>query len=108
LRLCFVRSPYPHARIVSIDTRPPRPCPAWWQVTTGAELVAAGVKPIPGSANFKRAGGAPGATPPRRVLATSACAMWARHVAMVVAETMQQARDAAEAVLVDYDELPMW
>ena len=32
-------------------------------VMTGAELVAAGVKPIPGSCDFKRAGGEAGATP---------------------------------------------
>ena len=106
LRLCFVRSPYPHARIVSIDTRAARAMPGVVQVTTGAELVAAGVKPIPGGAAFKRAGGAPGATPPRRVLAHERVRYVGEALVLVVAETMQQARDAAEAVMVEYDELP--
>jgi carbon-monoxide dehydrogenase large subunit len=106
LRLCFVRSPYPHARIVSVDTSAAKDMPGVVGVYTGAELAAAGVKPIPGSANFKRAGGAPGATPPRRVLAHERVRHVGEAVAMVVAETMQQARDAAEAVYVEYEELP--
>lgn len=106
LRLCFVRSPYAHARIVSIDTAAALAMPGVVAVTTGAELVAAGVKPIPGSANFKRPGGAPGATPPRHVLAHERARFVGEAVAMVVAETLQQARDAAEAVMVDYEELP--
>ncbi|MCW5651211.1 MAG: xanthine dehydrogenase family protein molybdopterin-binding subunit [Ramlibacter sp.] len=106
LRLCFVRSPYPHARIVSVDTSAAKAMPGVVCVATGAELVAAGVKPIPGSAAFKRAGGAPGATPPRRPLAHERVRFVGEAVALVVAETMQQARDAAEAVMVDYEELP--
>ena len=106
LRLCFVRSPYPHARIVSVDTSAAKDMPGVVGVYTGAELAAAGVKPIPGSANFKRAGGAPGATPDRRVLAHERVRHVGEAVAMVVAETMQQARDAAEAVYVEYEELP--
>jgi carbon-monoxide dehydrogenase large subunit len=106
LRLCFVRSPYPHARIVSVDTSAAKDMPGVVGVYTGAELAAAGVKPIPGSTNFKRAGGAPGATPPRRVLAHERVRHVGEAVAMVVAQTMQQARDAAEAVYVEYDELP--
>ncbi|MBX3659724.1 MAG: xanthine dehydrogenase family protein molybdopterin-binding subunit [Ramlibacter sp.] len=106
LRLCFVRSPYPHARIVSVDTSAAKAMPGVVCVAAGAELVAAGVKPIPGSAAFKRAGGAPGATPPRRPLAHERVRFVGEAVALVVAETMQQARDAAEAVMVDYEELP--
>ena len=106
LRLCFVRSPYPHARIVSVDASAAKDMPGVVGVYTGAELAAAGVKPIPGSANFKRAGGAPGATPDRRVLAHERVRHVGEAVAMVVAETMQQARDAAEAVYVEYEELP--
>lgn len=106
LRLCFVRSPYPHARILSIDTSTAKGMPGVVAVVTGAELVAAGVKPIPHSPNFKRAGGAPGATPARRVLAHERVRYVGEAVALVVAGTMQQARDAAEAVMVDYEELP--
>src|SRR5204862_5244557 len=69
LRLVFVRSPYPHARIVSVDTGNARSMPGVVAVVTGAELVAAGVKPIPGNPAFRRAGGAPGAISLRRPLA---------------------------------------
>jgi carbon-monoxide dehydrogenase large subunit len=101
-----VRSPYPHARITGIDTSAAKAMPGVVAVVTGAELVAAGVKPIPHSPNFKRAGGAPGATPARRVLAHERVRYVGEAVALVVAETVQQARDAAEAVMVDYEELP--
>jgi carbon-monoxide dehydrogenase large subunit len=106
LHVCFVRSPYPHARIASIDTAAARALPGVAGVFTGADLVAAGVKPIPGSKDFKRAGGAPGATPARRALAHERVRFVGEPVALVAAETLQQARDAAEAVAVEYEELP--
>ena len=106
LSVCFVRSPYPHARILSVDSSAAQAMPGVCGVFSGAELVAAGVKPIPGSRDFKRAGGAPGATPPRRPLAHERVRFVGEPVAMVAAETLQQARDAAEAVVVDYQELP--
>ena len=97
-RLYFVRSPYPHARIVAIDTAAAKAMPGVLSVVTGAELVAAGVKPIPGSPNFKRAGGAPGASPARRVLAHRPV----RHVGvaegLVGAETSVEAEDPAVAL----------
>lgn len=106
LRLVFVRSPYPHARIVSIDTAHASGMPGVVKVVTGTDLLAAGVKPIPGSPNFPRPGGGPGVTPPRRVLAHERVRFVGEAVALVVAETLQQARDAAEAVWVEYEELP--
>ena len=106
LRLVFVRSPYPHARIAAIDAAAARSMPGVVAVMTGAELVAAGVKHIPGNRDFKRAGGEPGATPLRRVLAHERVRFVGEAVALVVAETLQQARDAAEAVAVEYEELP--
>ena len=56
---CFLRSPYPHARIVSVDTAAALAMPGVVAVYQGADLVAAGVKPIPGSSGFPRTGGAP-------------------------------------------------
>ncbi|HYW56569.1 MAG TPA: xanthine dehydrogenase family protein molybdopterin-binding subunit [Polaromonas sp.] len=103
----FVRSPYPHARIVSVDVSAALALPGVLQVVTGADLVAAGVKPIPGSSGFTRADGSPVASPVRRVLAHERVRFVGEAVVAVVAQTLQQARDAAEAVVVDYDELPM-
>ena len=105
--LVFLRSPYPHAVIRSTDTSAAAAMPGVLGVFTGADLVAAGVKPMPGAAAFKRAGGADSATPARRVLAHERVRFVGEPVAAVIAETVQQARDAAEAVMVDYDELPM-
>ncbi len=107
LRAVFVRSPYPHARIVSVDVAAAAAMPGVAGVYTGAALAAAGLKPLPGTAGFKRADGTPGVTPPQRALAHERVRFVGEPVALVVAATLQQARDAAEAVLVDYDELPM-
>jgi carbon-monoxide dehydrogenase large subunit len=104
--LCFLRSPYPHAKITGTDTAAAKAMPGVVAVYTGADLVAAGVKPMPGSA-FPRAGGLPGATPVRHVLAHERVRFVGEPVAVVVADTLQQARDAAEAIQIDYDELPM-
>ncbi|MDB5750847.1 MAG: putative carbon monoxide dehydrogenase, large chain [Ramlibacter sp.] len=106
LRLVFVRSPYPHARVASIDTAAAQAMAGVVKVVTGADLVAAGVKPIPtGVPGFNRGDGTPGASPPRLVLAHERVRYAGEAVAMVIAETLQQARDAAEAVFVDYEEL---
>lgn len=105
--LFFVRSPYPHARIVAVDSAAALAMPGVLKIVNGADLVAAGVKPIPGSSGFPRADGSPGVSPVRRVLAHERVRFVGEAVAAVVAQTLQQARDAAEAVLVDYDELPM-
>jgi carbon-monoxide dehydrogenase large subunit len=105
--LVFLRSPYPHARIVSIDTSAAAAMPGVLRVLTGAELAEAGVKPLPGAAGFKRADGSDCASAPRFAMAHGRARFVGETVAAVVAETVQQARDAAEAVVVDYEELPM-
>ncbi|MDM0073374.1 xanthine dehydrogenase family protein molybdopterin-binding subunit [Variovorax sp. J2P1-59] len=105
--LSFVRSPYPHARLVSVDTSAATAMPGVLGVFTGADLATAGVKPMPGAAGFTRADGADCATPARRALALERVRFVGEPVAVVVAETARQARDAAEAVMVDYEELPM-
>jgi carbon-monoxide dehydrogenase large subunit len=106
LRVAFVRSPHPHARIVSVDTAAALAMPGVALVVTGADLQAAGVKTLPVGANFKRPGGGPAATPPRPVLASDHVRFVGEPVAIVVADTLQQARDAAEAVWVEYEDLP--
>ena len=105
--LVFLRSPYPHARIVSIDTAAAAAMPGVLRVLTGSELAEAGVKPMPGAVGFKRADGSDCASPPRLALAHGTARFVGEAVAAVVAETVQQARDAAEAVMVDYEALPM-
>ena len=107
LHAFFVRSPYPHARLVSVEKSTAQGMPGVAAVYCAADLRAAGVKPLPCNTGFPRAGGAPGASPQRHVLATDRVRFVGEAVAVVLANTLQQARDAAEAVQVDYDELPM-
>ena len=105
--LCFLRSPYPHARLASIDVGAASAMPGVVRILTGKDLVDAGVKPMPGASSFKRADGADCATPPRHVLAVDRVRFVGEAVAAVVAETAAQARDAAEAIVVEYEDLPM-
>jgi carbon-monoxide dehydrogenase large subunit len=106
LHACFVRSPHPHARIRGVDVAEASRMPGVTTILTGRDLERAGVGPIPNSADFKRADGAPTATPPRHALAVDTVRFVGEAVAAVVARTPQEARDAAERVVVDYDALP--
>jgi carbon-monoxide dehydrogenase large subunit len=76
-------------------------------VLTGADLVAAGVQPLPVAPIFVRPDGSPGATPLRPALAHETVRFVGEAVVALVAETAEQAKDALEAVLVDYDEQPV-
>jgi carbon-monoxide dehydrogenase large subunit len=107
LRLLMLRSPHAHARIASIDISAAAAMPGVKAVLTGADLVQAGVKPLPRSVDFRREGGAPSEAPPQHVLAVDTVRFAGEAVAAVVAETLAQARDAAEAIAIDYDPLPV-
>ena len=104
--LCFLRSPHPHARIVSIDVSAARSMPGVVAILTGEDLVKAGVKPLPLEPFFKQPDGSPTITPPRRAIAVEAVRFVGEAVAAVIAETAAQARDAVDAVEVEYDMLP--
>jgi len=104
--IAFLRSPYAHARIASVDTSAAAAMPGVLAVYTGAQLRDAGVKPMPKAAGFQRASGDPPASAARHALAVDTVRFVGEAVAAVVAESREAARDAVEAVLVDYDELP--
>ena len=104
--VAFLRSPHPHARMASIDTRTAKGMPGVVAVFTGEDLVRAGVKPIPSSVDFKRADGSPTASAPRMALAVERVRFVGEAVAVVIAQTRAQARDAVEAIDVRYDALP--
>ena len=106
LHVVFVRSPHAHARIVSIDVASAKASPGVVAVFTGAELAQAGVKPMPVVVPFKRADGSDVVTAPRRALAHEKVRFVGEPVVMVVADTRDAARAGADAVMVDYDELP--
>ncbi len=102
----FLRSDHAHAEIVSIDVSAALAMPGVIAVITGAELVQAGLKPIPAAAPFKWRDG----SEQRQALRLSLAHGRVRHVgepvALVVAETAAQAQDASEAVAIEFRELP--
>ncbi|MDP3223720.1 MAG: xanthine dehydrogenase family protein molybdopterin-binding subunit [Rubrivivax sp.] len=104
--LAFMRSDRAHARILSIDTSSALAVPGVQAVFTGADLVTAGVKPIAVMPVFKRPDGQPLATPPRRALAHEFVRFVGEAVVAVVADSREAARAGANAVFVDYEELP--
>ena len=103
--LAFLRSPYPHAKIMSIDTAAAKAMPGVLLVVTGAELFAAGVKPLPGCPLPKRPNGEPGANPGRRPLAHEVARFVGETVAAVAATSVAAAREAVEAITVEWEEL---
>jgi len=102
----FLRSPHAHARVLGVDTKAAAGMPGIVAVVTGEDLVRAGVKPLPSSADFRRADGSPTAAPPRHALAVDTVRFVGEAVAAVVADTPAAARDALEAIDVRYDVLP--
>lgn len=96
-----LRSPYAHARIRSIDTSAARTMPGVLAVYAGQDL--AGVNALPCA---WAAGGVQNNLNTPRVLAIDTVRWTGDGVAMVVAETREQAVDAAEAISVDYEPLP--
>ncbi|MCU0887667.1 MAG: xanthine dehydrogenase family protein molybdopterin-binding subunit [Rubritepida sp.] len=101
-----LRSPHAHAEIKAIDASAAKAMPGVLAVITGADLVAMGIGEVPCAIPLKNKDGTDRANTPRLPLATDRVRHVGDPVAFVVAETLQQARDAAEAVMVDYAELP--
>jgi aerobic carbon-monoxide dehydrogenase large subunit len=110
----MVRSPYPHARIVRVETSAAKAMPGVLAVLTGADCLADGIKPIPHTAvpqtKFDMQLTAPGGgnvfVGPHMLLPADKARHVGEAVAMVVAESRAQAMDAAEAVEIEYEELP--
>jgi carbon-monoxide dehydrogenase large subunit len=110
----MVRSPHPHARIVRINTDSARSMPGVLGVFSGADCLADALAPIPHNpvpqTRYDMKLTAPGGG--RIFIGPHLLLPWdnVRHVgeavAMVVAETVSQALDAAEAVALDYEALP--
>jgi carbon-monoxide dehydrogenase large subunit len=110
----MVRSPHAHARIRSIDTTEARAMPGVLAVLTGQDALADGLKRIPhlaapGTAPdivLKNRDGSPVPAAPHHVLPADRVRHVGTAVAFVIAETIAQAKDAAEKVEVDYEPLP--
>ena len=100
----FVRSDRAHAEIVGIDKDQALSMPGVIAVLTSEDMV--NLKPFPAAAPMKGRGGADQLVPRRMALAQERVRYVGDPVALVVAQTAAQAQDAAEAVSVEYRELP--
>src|SRR5690606_12565869 len=102
----FVRSPHAHARIGKIDTSRALKAPGVVAIFTGADLAEAKVGGLPCGWLIHSKDGSPMKEPPHPVLAQGKVRHVGDQVALVVAESLNQAKDAAELVDVDYEPLP--
>jgi carbon-monoxide dehydrogenase large subunit len=102
----FVRSPHAHAAIRSIGLDAARKAPGVLAIFTGQDLADAKVGGLPCGWLIHSKDGKPMNEPPHPVLAQGKVRHVGDPVAVVVAQTQWQARDAAELVEVDYDVLP--
>jgi aerobic carbon-monoxide dehydrogenase large subunit len=102
----FLRSPHAHARIRSIETGKARAAPGVAAVFTGADLARAKVGGLPCGWLITGVDGQPMKEPPHPPLAQGKVRYVGDHVAVVVADTLNQAKDAAELIEVDYEALP--
>ena len=102
----LARSPHAHARIRGIDTSAVLKLPGVLAVLTAAELAADGVGNLPTDRGRKRRDGSPAFPTPRPALLGERVRHVGDPVALVIAETLAQALDAADQLGVDYEPRP--
>jgi carbon-monoxide dehydrogenase large subunit len=102
----ILRSPHAHARIRKIDAAQAKKAPGVIAVFTGADLAADKVGGLPCGWLVHNKDGTPMVEPPHPPVAIDRVRYVGDQVAVVIAETRNQARDAAELIEVDYEVLP--
>src|SRR5689334_20148442 len=105
-RAFFVRSPHAHAKINKIDTKAAAGMPGVLAVLTGTDLASDKIGNLICGWMIHSKDGSPMKMAPHPALAVGKVAYVGDPVAVVVAETLAQAKDAAEKVTVDYQVLP--
>lgn len=100
----FVRSPYGHAKILSVDISAAQAMPGVVKIYTGADVAAINGVPCGWQVNFKN--GDTMKEPKHPLLVADKARHVGDPVAIVIAESKAQAVDAAEAVVVEWEELP--
>ena len=104
----FVRSPHAHARVLSVDVTQALAAKGVLGAFTAADLGAAGIGPMRITVPQKNRDGSAVPDGLRPVLAGDRVRFVGEAVAMVVAQTVREARDAAELVDVGYEDLPQF
>ena len=105
LHAYIVRSPFAHAKIISVDTSGAEAMDGVVKVFTGEDIAKSGINGVPcgWQVNFKN--GDTMKEPPHPLLVADKARYMGDGVAVVIAETKEIARDAADAVDVEYEEL---
>ena len=101
-----LRSPHAHAKILAIDTAKAKAAPGVLAVLTGADIAKRGLGTTRPFAPRKRSNGQPAFVCPQPLLAKDRVRYVGDPIAFVVAETLNQAKDAAELIEVSYEPLP--
>jgi Aerobic-type carbon monoxide dehydrogenase, large subunit CoxL/CutL homologs len=107
LRAYVLRSPVAHGTIATLDVTEARAAPGVHLVVTGQDMLDAGYDTAMNATLTKNRDGTPAAAPKRPTLAEGRVRFVGEPVAMVVAETLEQARDAAELIELEIDDLPV-
>ena len=111
----FARSPYGHARLGAVQVEDARTMPGVLAVLTGADLAAAGIGPIPHAIGSSKRGsdrplsqrdGSERLRTLHHPLPLDRVRFAGEAYAAVIAETIEQAKDAAELIEAEFDELP--
>ncbi|UWQ55172.1 xanthine dehydrogenase family protein molybdopterin-binding subunit [Leisingera caerulea] len=107
LRAWVLRSPVAHGVITALHTEDALEAEGVHAVITLAELEAAGISVSMDGTTVKNRDGTSGASPERPMLARNKVRYVGEPVAVVVAETLDQARDAGELIELEIDDLPV-
>jgi carbon-monoxide dehydrogenase large subunit len=102
----FVRSPHAHAVLRGIDATATLDSPGVLAVLTGYDAAADGLGSMPCGWGIKSSDGVPMKEPPFPMLAQGKVRFVGDMVAFVIADTLEEAREGAERLAVDYEVLP--
>jgi len=100
-----LRSPYAHAKILSMDTSAAKAAPGVLAVLTAVDIKADGLGTTHVTQGHKRADGSPLYSVPHPGLVSDRVRYVGDYIAFIVAETVEQAKDAAELVDIDFEPL---
>jgi aerobic carbon-monoxide dehydrogenase large subunit len=102
----FLRSPHAHAKINSINLDAAKAAPGVVDIFVGADMAADGIGGLICGWAITSKDGTPHVAPPHPSLAVDVVHHVGDQVAFVIADTLEQAKDASELIEVDYTELP--
>ncbi len=105
LHAVFVRSPHAHAKLLGVDTAAAKAMPGVQAIFTGADIEGK-MNGLPCGWLITSTDGTPMKEPPHPVLAQGKVRYVGDHVAIVIADTIEQAKNASEKVVVNYEVLP--